>query len=288
MHHPTSAYRRDTAAEPTAVTSPAATTRKSFDADARNPDRAFGRFLPDFFLSRAQHDIAIDRFFRYFACWGQRATPHLFYRDMEIALGTALESDLPLMAPNYSPLLHNIILAIGLAFSDDEHLRALSSRRKFAAEGEKHIDRECSHPCVATVQALAIRASFASTMGDYSLGWVHHGLANRLCYAMGLHVNTQPLVARGKLSPEDAVQRNVTFWSCFCQEGMWGHYIGRKPQIEDFSLPPPSSDAATDHTIWVWPPGPLESLPSQPSYLSLAMVYTTKLFIIANGITREM
>lgn len=150
------------------------------------------------------------------------------------------------MAPNYSPLLHNIILAIGLAFSDEEHLRVLSTRRKFAAEGEKHVDRECSHPCVATVQALAIRSSFASTMGDYSLGWVHHGLANRLCYArktgscspltlVGLHVNTEALVARGKLNREDAVQRNVTFWSCFCQEGMWGFYIGRKPMVEDYS-----------------------------------------------------
>jgi hypothetical protein len=152
---------------------------------------------------------------------------------MDIALWTENEADLPVVAPNYSPLLHNLCLALGLAFSDEEHLRALSTRRVFATEGAKHIDRECANPCVATVQALAIRSSFASTMGDYSLGWVNHGLANRLCYALGLHVNTLPLVSRGRLNQEAMVQRNVTFWSCFCQEGMWGIYIGRKPMMQD-------------------------------------------------------
>lgn len=50
---------------------------------------------------------------------------------------------------------------------------------------------------------------------------------------MGLHVNSASLVAKGKLKPEAAVQRNVTFWSCYCQEVMWGIYVGRKPMLPD-------------------------------------------------------
>jgi len=181
VHHPSSAYRHDTTTEPTALTSPQAATAGHTHVSVSGEQ--YNRFLPDYYLTREQHDVAVDRFFRYFASWAQRATPHLFYRDMEVAIWTEHESDLPVVAPTYSPLLHNIILAIGLAFSDDEHLRALSTRRRFAAQGEKYLDRECSNPCVATVQALAIRSSFASTMGDYALGWVNHGLATRLCYA---------------------------------------------------------------------------------------------------------
>lgn len=114
---------------------------------------------------------------------GQRVTPHLFLRDMDIAMTTPQEADLRVVAPNYSPLLHNMVLAVGLGFVEEEHLRALVTRRLFMQEGDKHLNRECANPSVATVQALAIRGSFMSTMGDYSIGWVHHGLANRLCYA---------------------------------------------------------------------------------------------------------
>lgn len=101
-------------------------------------------------------------------------------------MSTPHEADLPVVAPNYSPLLHNMVLAVGLGFVEEEHLRAIVTRKLFMQEGDKHMNRECASPCVATVQALAVRGSFMSTMGDYSIGWVHHGLANRLCYACEL------------------------------------------------------------------------------------------------------
>lgn len=111
-----------------------------------------------------------------------RVTAHLFYRDLHIAQGVKL-GDLAVVTPNYSPMLHNYILAVALAFSDHPHLRATSTRRIFAAEGARSLDRECASPSIASVQGLVIRASWMSSMGDYSLGWVNHGLANRLSYA---------------------------------------------------------------------------------------------------------
>lgn len=105
---------------------------------------------------------------------------------------------------------------------------------------------------------------------------------------VGLHVNTSSLVSRGKLNPETVVQRNVTFWTCFCQEGMWAIYIGRKPMMQDYQLPLPTTDQATDDTVWKWPPGPRSSLPPQKSYLSLAFVETARLMQVATEITRTM
>jgi hypothetical protein len=175
-------------------------------------DMSFRRFLPDVYLTRAQHVQALDRFFRYFAGWTLRATAHLFYRDMEIALvalATNPDWDMVIGAPNYSPLLHNMVLAIGLAFLDDEHLRALPTRRKFAAWGERHLDREIASPSVASIQALALRSSFASTMGDYQLGWVHQGVANRTCYARELIQSVQNEVVSSHLSRSRYQYRRV-------------------------------------------------------------------------------
>lgn len=102
---------------------------------------------------------------------------------MEIALGIEDEADLPLVAPNYSPLTHNIIIALGLAYAEEEHLRAVSTRRMFMDQANKHLERELGAPCIATVQALTLRSSFPSTAGDYSVGWINSGLAVRMCFA---------------------------------------------------------------------------------------------------------
>ncbi|TXT07674.1 uncharacterized protein COLE_04598 [Cutaneotrichosporon oleaginosum] len=274
LHGPQSAFRHSRMPEPA--------------SEPHQQEQAgFARFLPDFFLTREQHDMALDRFFRYFGCWAQRVTPHLFYRDMEAAQWTEV-SELPVATPNYSPLLHNYILAVGLAFSDEEHLRAQTTRRLFATEGDRTLDRECSMPCVGTVQGLAIRASWASTMGDYSLGWVYQGLATRVCYALGLNVDTRPLVAKGKLDHESAVQRDVTFWTCYCQEALWAQYIGRKPIMMEYSLPLPTADPATDDMLWMWPQGLRQSVPPQKSYLSTAFVHTAILMQACTEITRTL
>lgn len=119
---------------------------------------------------------------RYFSCYGQRVTPRLFYRDMEVAFGLE-ESDIHVQAPNYSPVLHNIIVSLGLAYAKEEHLKAIVTRRAFYDEANRRLAGELAAPSLATVQALALRSSFSSTSGDYSVGWINNGMAIRLCYA---------------------------------------------------------------------------------------------------------
>lgn len=180
MHGPSSAFRHRAGHEPDQPKESA----NGPPLKMENDSEAWRRFLPDVFLTKAQHDLAIDRFFRYFASWAQRATPHLFYRDLEIAVRTTDTADLPVIAPNYSPALHNIILAMGLAFMPEEHLRALCTRTLFLKQANKNIeDIEITNACVATVQAVAILGSFYSTSGKYSMGWLANGMSGRLCYA---------------------------------------------------------------------------------------------------------
>lgn len=109
-----------------------------------------------------------------------------------------------------------------------------------------------------------------------------------LTCAVGLHVDATPLVAKGKLDSEAATQRNVTFWTCYCQETLWAQYIGRKPMMMEYSVPLPTADAATDDMLWIWPPGPLASLPPQKSYLSTGFVHTTILIQACTEIAQSL
>jgi hypothetical protein len=72
VHNPTSAFHH--------VTTKAALTLRSEGtrefrklANDKDPKR-FARFLPDVYITKLQHDTAVDRFFRYFAPFGMSSS----------------------------------------------------------------------------------------------------------------------------------------------------------------------------------------------------------------------
>ena len=77
---------------------------------------------------------------------------------------------------HYGPMLHNIIMAIALAFSDEVHLRERSLRDKFVFQGKTSLDAECQKPTLSTVQSLDLLSSYYSGMGDQTLGFMYFGL----------------------------------------------------------------------------------------------------------------
>lgn len=155
----------------------------------------FRRFLPqDVDLTEEEHELALDRFFRYYAAWGEspaasrntanlssgeRTHPVLFRQDMHLALYTSP----PSKTPHYSPMLHNAILAIALAFSDNPVLRRTETRSRFAHEAKQCVEQEGTSPTVATVQALLHIASYHSTAAEHNLGWAFGGMALRCALA---------------------------------------------------------------------------------------------------------
>jgi hypothetical protein len=145
------------------------------------------RYLPSTVqLSSAEHDQCLDRFFGYYACWGEstihilslttgmRSNPILFKHDMALALSYPYPK-----TPHYSPMLHNAILAIALGFSDDPQLRRSSTRALFGTQAKSFIDEEGMTPSVATVQAFAHLASYHSLGAEHNLGWLYIGMALR-------------------------------------------------------------------------------------------------------------
>ncbi|KAK7696105.1 hypothetical protein QCA50_000748 [Cerrena zonata] len=90
---------------------------------------------PECPLHREEHDKLLDLFFKFFSAWCMRTVPEFFLRDMLRAL--SLPANQPaLRTAHYSPMLHNSILALAAAFSDDPNKRAIPYRDYFAKKAK--------------------------------------------------------------------------------------------------------------------------------------------------------
>ena len=125
-------------------------------------------------ITRAQHDHALELFFRFTTSWTLRMIPHFFLRDLVIA--TEAPDPKP-QINHYSPMLHNAVIAVALAFSDDSVLRERSLRDKFISQAKLTLDFECQRPTLSTVQGLAFYSSYCSGMGNQTLGFMYFGLS---------------------------------------------------------------------------------------------------------------
>lgn len=76
-------------------------------------------------------------------------------------------------------MLHNALIALASAFSDDPRVRDLKARRYFANEAKSYIDAECQMPNICVVHALSILASFHSAQGEQTLGYTYFGERSR-------------------------------------------------------------------------------------------------------------
>lgn len=115
-----------------------------------------------------------------------RIIPDLFLRDMYTFLHPSTSLSRPSTPshpsqhasprlPHYSPFLHNTLLAVATAFSDDPEVRKMEVRVKFAEEAKGYIETECSRPSISAVQALSMLASFYSGQGQQTLGFMYFG-----------------------------------------------------------------------------------------------------------------
>ncbi|ORY32910.1 fungal-specific transcription factor domain-domain-containing protein [Naematelia encephala] len=247
----------------------------------------FARYLPqDVYLTEQQHELAIDRFFRFYASWGQRTNPILFRQDMKIALYT----DVHAKTSHYSPMLHNAILAIALGFCDEPYLRSQATRKIFAKHAKSFLDHEGGKPSVATVQALAHLASYHSLAAEHNLGWLYIGMALRCGVALGLNMDDSRMLKRGNVTAVQARERNVTFWTTFIQEGLWAPYIGRSITLPEYTAHPPTVDEQLDQLMWESKHDASSDYPikSQPGMISTTFVETVKLMRIGERIMNTL
>jgi len=72
-------------------------------------------------------------------------------------------------------MLHNAVLALATAFSNNPRIRNIKSRLQFLEKAKSYIDTECVTPNISVVYGLAMIGNFYSSMGEQGLGYVYFG-----------------------------------------------------------------------------------------------------------------
>ncbi|RDB17161.1 Nitrogen assimilation transcription factor nirA [Hypsizygus marmoreus] len=250
-----------------------------------NPDFDWSRYLPSSVpLGRREHDKLLDLLFKFFTSWCLRIVPDLFLRDMHRAL-SGHRSQTPPKTTHYSPMLHNALISVATAFSDDPRIRDLQSRQAFAIAAKSYIEAECQQPNISVMHALSVIGSYHSGLGEQTLGYLYFGMSARISQALGLSIDCSAWVKSGLISEHDMFDRNWAHWTIFTQDVCWSLYVGRDFSIpssmESKRIPIPFVDSDFDSIPWHYPPS---GIPPQPNFLSTTFAASCQLLMIARRI----
>ncbi|RXW17748.1 hypothetical protein EST38_g8099 [Candolleomyces aberdarensis] len=269
-----------------------------------NPDLDWARYLPGAVpLDRRGHDKALDLVFKFLTSWYLGVVPPLFLHDMCQVLSMP-RGQMPPKTAHYSPMLHNAILAVGLAFLDDPAVQDYKARHCFAEEAKKYIETEFSSPSLCSVAALSMIATFHSSQGDETLGFMYFGLnlpstmnilaspdtlcllgmSARMSQVLGLNMDCSEWMKLGLIEETVVLDRYWTYWTTFAQDVSWSLYVGRdicvpEPSELEFDMPVPFVDSELDQIPFTHP-----GVPTQPSLLSKTFATTCELLVIARRI----
>lgn len=138
----------------------------------------------------------------------------------------------------YSPFLHICILSMGYRHAD----KTRSDMMKIALPGKEStlhreakymLDYELERPGgVTSVQALLLLGDLECGVGRDNLGWLISGMANRLCFDIGLHLDNS---ASGLSQLEVEIDR-MTLWACVIYDRYWALFLGRPTALKPGDL----------------------------------------------------
>ncbi|KAF7360375.1 Zn(2)-C6 fungal-type domain-containing protein [Mycena venus] len=254
---------------------------EGIDVSRSHPEIDWSRHLPpEVILERREHDKILDLSFKFFTMWFFRIVPSLFLRDMYRALSVP-HSEEPPRTLHYSPMLHNAILCLSLAFSDEPYLRDPKTRLCFATAAKTlHAYTKAD---LSTVQAMNFLGSFYSDIGERIPAELYIGMSSRLSMTLGLGLDATPWAEAGLIEFDEIRWRNWSYWTLFCMDTTWALYFGW-----DLSGPPrrstqmPFVDSDMDQNPWYHAPA---NIAPQPNYLTLTFFETSALFMIARQIS---
>ncbi|KAJ4364079.1 hypothetical protein N0V83_009534 [Neocucurbitaria cava] len=138
----------------------------------------------------------------------------------------------------YSGFLHVCVLAMGFRFADKERLdiRRISLPGKESTlhrEAKYMLDHELERPGgIPSVVALLLLGDLECGVGRDNLGWLYGGMAVRLAFDIGLHLD-----ARLSGLPEREIEiRQMTLWACVIYDKYWALFLGRPTSMKSSDL----------------------------------------------------
>jgi hypothetical protein len=249
-----------------------------------NAEIDWARHLPqEAPLTRVEHDQLLALLFRFFTSWGLRIIPKLFQRDMYRCL-TGPNLSPPLKTAHYSPMLHNALLAVATAFSEDSAIKAPATRQLFADKAKSFLEAECELPKLSAMTALSILANYHSSTNHPTLGYIYFGISARMSQALGLGIDCSPWVEAGLITHAGMLDRNWALWATFCQDTKWSLYVGREfcttSSVNSEAIPVPFVSPDLDPFLGCWPPKENEP----PNHISGTFAATCSLMQIAREV----
>jgi hypothetical protein len=130
----------------------------------------------------------------------------------------------------YSPLLHNVILSVGLFYLDTDSDRKAQLAAGFARRASEMIEREVEAPLLSSVMGILLLGSHHTAVLRHSVGYIYSGTALRLAQArefrlrvelkdlVGLGMDCSHWVRTGAVTMETKQSRDRVFWTGYIQD----------------------------------------------------------------------
>jgi len=138
----------------------------------------------------------------------------------------------------YSGFLHVCVLAMGYRFADKTRpdmirISLPDKENTLHREAKYMLEYEIEQPGgVPSIVALLLLGDLEAGVGRDNLGWLYAGMANRLCFEIGLHLDT---TNTGASQREIEIGR-MTLWACIVYDKYWALFLGRPTMMKPADL----------------------------------------------------
>ncbi|KAI1742558.1 fungal-specific transcription factor domain-containing protein [Xylaria scruposa] len=189
---------------------------------------------------------------------------------------------------HYSDLLLFAICATGALATNESLLSDV-----FANQSQALLYPSLNHPDLTVLQSLILLGQLEIGRGRASKGWLFCGMAFRLAYEMGLHLDPTNWHNTEDLDVEREVLRRV-YWAAFVVDKQLSLYFGRPPalypQVSDVRgterIPYPS-DWANLLDTYIAPDTSITAFEDGPSLVN-ALIYRIELYRIVHSMITEV
>ncbi|KAL1407380.1 hypothetical protein Q8F55_006802 [Vanrija albida] len=231
------------------------------------------------------HEEVLRLFFNYYNAQCYWVNERGFRRDMlasPTAEGTIIR---PRRTPYYSPMLHNILLAMGVGFLNVDKKVREQLAVAFGARAKALLEEETESAMLSTVSGVLLLATYHASLSRHSLGFIYTGVGMRLIQALGMGASCAAWVANGTISEETMQHRYNLFYASYILDKFWSTYVGRPASLKwaDHDIPLPAPDAREDEVLFypvVHPHSPQQQHDAQHS---MAHIQSFEAFAAQHG-----
>ncbi|KAI1070835.1 hypothetical protein LB507_006814 [Fusarium sp. FIESC RH6] len=156
-----------------------------------------------------------------------------------------------------TPLLLSAVLALASRYSDRVELRSdpldpNTAGNALAEQAKMILFYESQAPKVTTIQATALLCLREIATDKEALGWLYCGMAARMAFNLGLHLDRTHWCETGHITEQAAEVGATVWWSCYVLDKLFNVGLGRPSTIQEneISAALPSLEHSAEHESW--------------------------------------